>query len=183
MLFVDLRTFTHEWTLKGQQDWWKWKLNLRTRDAGWWDVSDNRSFQPPCRCTASTQHSHHHQSTAGWWKTACRAHSTASRCLGSASGRWWWTGRWRGWSDSCSDPGGRSRTLCSDKRCSHGETRSSPTSRSPRSLHTEAGAGRAWTGLPLCCSLGSEQCGRIRLTLGFGRGRRWRWPRGDLEEK
>lgn len=140
------------------------------------DVSGNRSFQPPCRCTVSTPHSPRHQSRAGWWRRACLGRSTVSRRFWSASGRWWWTARWRGWSPSCSDPEGRGRSPCSGRHCSPWETRSSPTSQSPQSPRKGVNAGKMKTTrhLPRHCPM-SEHCGTASLTWRPQAGWQWRW--------
>lgn len=144
------------------------------------DVNGSHSFRLPCRCTVSAPHSHRHRSRASWWRRACRARSTVSRCLWPALGHWWWTGQWRGWSASCSDPEGRGRSLCSGKRYSPGETLSILTSQSPRSRRRGAGVGRAKTcPHPRCC-LPSGHCGRTDLTWGPEAGWKWLWYRLDL---
>ena len=147
------------------------------------EVSDSHSCPPPCRCTASAPRSRHRRSRAGWWRRACPAHSTACRCPSSASGRWWWTEPWRGWSASCSDPGGTGRSLCSGTRCNPWERRSSPTSRSPRSPRRAAGVGRTWTDPPPRCSPGSGRCGRAGLSWGRGAGWGSLGYRLNLEEE
>lgn len=144
------------------------------------DVNGSHSFRPPCHYTVSAPRSHHHRSRASWWRRACRARSTASQCPWPALGHWWWTGRWRGWSASCSDPEGRGRSLCSGKRCSPGGTRSSLTSQSPRSQRRGAGAGREKTHPLPHWSPQSGHCGRMDLTWGPEAGWKWLWYRLDL---
>jgi len=110
-------------------------------------VNDIRSLKRPCRRTASRPHSLHRRSTTNWWTGACRAHSRAPLLHHSrAWARAWWSVPWRGWWLWGRPPTEMGRSLCSGRRCIHGERWSSPTSRSHQSQQRVGPAGRIGRG-------------------------------------